>query len=168
MVVAVLSAICAAPASASSGGTEFGGTAPSIPATASSVTCRTLCGSFTTARPGSSIRVLGSSVQDVTQVVFLGGRGRADDVSAPATVVDGAHVDAIVPTGARSGRLELVNGDGATSRPTRKALRISAGAVPGGLAARVAQRRVLFDGTTQATLDLYGGGASGARGSLDL
>src|SRR5438874_10560569 len=113
MVVAVLSALsAAAPASASNGGTAFGGgTAPSVPATASTVTCRTLCGSFTTARPGSTVRVLGSAMQDVAQVVFLGGKGRADDVSAPATIVDAARLDAVVPTGARSGRVALLNGD---------------------------------------------------------
>ena len=59
MVMAVLSAIAAAPAHAQYGGAAFGGgTAPSVPATASTVTCRTLCGSFTTARPGSTVRGL--------------------------------------------------------------------------------------------------------------
>src|SRR3954451_13176609 len=168
MVVAVLSAICAAPASASTGGTAFGGAAPSVPATASTVTCRTLCGSFTAARPGSSVRVLGSSLQDVTQVVFLGGKSGADDVSAPATVVDATHVDAVVPQGARSGRVELLNADGAASRATRKRLRITTAAATGGLAARVAQSRVLFDGTTPATLDLYGGPAAQGGVSIDL
>jgi murein DD-endopeptidase MepM/ murein hydrolase activator NlpD len=168
MVVAVLNAIAAAPAAASTGGTAFGGAAPSIPATASSVTCRTLCASFATARPGSSIRVLGSSMQEVAQVVFLGGKGSADDVSAAAIVVDSGHVDAVVPTGARSGRVQLLNADGAASRATRKPLRISSSAADGALAARVVQRRVLFDGTTPATLDLYGGRASDAGVSVDL
>jgi murein DD-endopeptidase MepM/ murein hydrolase activator NlpD len=168
MVVAVLSAICAVPAQASTGGTAFGGAAPSIPATASSVTCRTLCGSFTTARPGSSVRVLGSGMQEVTQVVFLGAKGSADDVSAPATVADGARVDAVVPAGARSGRVQVLNADGAASRATRKPLRISSAVAAGALAARVAQRRVLFDGTTKATLDLYGGTAADDGVSIDL
>jgi len=171
MVVAMLSAISAAPASASNGGTAFGdsGTAtPSIAPVASSVTCRTSCGSLTTARPGSAVRVLGSQVANVTQVVFLGGKSHADDVSAPATVADAVHVDAVVPQGARSGPVELVNADGTTSRATRKRLRISTTAATGGLDARVAQRRVLFDGTTPATLDLYGGTASPDGVSIDL
>jgi hypothetical protein len=169
MVVAVLSATCVAPASASNGGTAFGGgMAPSVPASASTVTCRTLCGSFTTARPGSSVRVLGAGIQGVTQVVFLGGKSSSDDVSASATIVDSAHVDAVVPQGARSGRVELVNADGATSRPTRKRLRVTTATAAGNLAARVAQRRVLFDGTTPATLDLYGGAASDSGVSVDL
>src|SRR5882724_12283853 len=165
MVMAVLSAIVAAPASASTGGTAFGGSdvaAPPAPPVASSVTCRTGCGSLTTARPGSAIRVLGSKLAGVTQVVFTGGKGRADDVSAPATVADATHVDAVVPQGARSGRVQLVNADGVASHLTRKPLRVSAAAGTGALAARVAQRRVLFDGTTKATLDLYGGTASDA------
>jgi hypothetical protein len=168
MVMAALSAV-GAPASASTGGTAFGGgTAPSVPATASTVTCRTLCGSFTRARPGSSVRVLGAGMADVTQVVFLGGRSSTDDVSAPATVVDATHVDAVVPQGARSGRIQLVNADGAASRSTRKRLSITTATAAGSLAARVAQRRVLFDGTTPATLDLYGGTASNSGVSVDL
>jgi murein DD-endopeptidase MepM/ murein hydrolase activator NlpD len=171
MVVVVLSAMCAAPASASTGGTAYGGSdvaAPSIPPVASTVTCRTGCASLTTARPGSAIRVLGADVSNVTQVVFNGGKGHADDVSAPATVADAVHVDAVVPQGARSGRVQLVNTDGTASRVTRKPLQITTSAAAGGLAARVAQRRVLFDGTTPATLDLYGGTAAAEGVSIDL
>jgi murein DD-endopeptidase MepM/ murein hydrolase activator NlpD len=170
MVVAVLSAVFCAPVSADSGGTAAGsgGTAASIPATASAITCRTGCSSLTTARPGSSVRVLGADMSDVTQVVFIGRRGSADDVSAPAVVLDSAHVDAIVPAGARSGRVQVLNADGAASRPTRKRLHIAAAAAAGGFAARIAQRRVLFDGATKATLDLYGGSSSATGVGVDL
>lgn len=170
MVMAVLCAVSAAPASASNGGTAAsgGGTVASPPATASSITCRTACGSLTTARPGSTVRILGADMADVSQVVFLGGRGHADDVSAPATVVDATHVDATVPAGAHSGRVEVLNAGGAASRPTKKGLRVASSPTTGGLAARVAQRRVLFDGTTKATLDLYGGTASDSGVAVDL
>src|SRR5438477_11974262 len=159
MVLAVLNALAAVPAAASNGGTAFGGgvAAPAVPPVASTVTCRTGCSSLTTARPGSTVRVLGSQLDGVTQVVFTGGNGSADDVSAPATAIDSAHVDAVVPQGARPGRVQLVHTDGVASKATRKALRVSATAGAGALAARVAQPRVLFDGTTKATLDLYGG-----------
>jgi murein DD-endopeptidase MepM/ murein hydrolase activator NlpD len=169
--LAVLNAVAAMPASASTGGTAFGGASadvPSVPAVASTVTCRTGCSSLTTARPGSTVRVLGSQLSGVTQVVFTGAKGRADDVSAPATIADAAHVDAVVPQGARTGRVQLVNADGVTSKATRKALRVSSAAGTGGLGARVAQRRVLFDGATPATLDLYGGSAAGSGVSIDL
>jgi murein DD-endopeptidase MepM/ murein hydrolase activator NlpD len=169
MVLAVLNAVAAVPAAASNGGTAFGGSsAPSVAAVASTVTCRTGCTSLTTARPGSTVRVLGSQLAGVTQVVFTGGKGSADDVSAPATVVDAAHVDAVVPQGARTGRVQLVNADGVASKATRKGLRVASTAAAGALAARVAQRRVLFDGTTKATLDLYGGTASDSGVSIDL
>ena len=171
MVLAVLNAVAATPAAASNGGTAFGGTpasAPAVPPVASTVTCRTGCSSLTTARPGSTVRVLGSQLDGVTQVVFTGGNGSADDVSAPATAIDSAHVDAVVPQGARTGRVQLVNTDGVASKATRKALRVSATAGAGALAARVAQPRVLFDGTTKATLDLYGGTASDSGVSIDL
>jgi murein DD-endopeptidase MepM/ murein hydrolase activator NlpD len=172
MVIAVLNAVAAAPAAASpTGGTVFGGsdvTAPSVAPVASTVTCRTGCSSLTTARPGSTVRVLGSQLAGVTQVVFTGGNGRADDVSAPATAVDAAHVDAVVPQGARTGRVQLVNADGVASRVTRKALRVSSTARAVGLAAQVSQRRVLFDGTTKATLDVYGGTAADGGVSIDL
>src|SRR5215470_7928784 len=100
MVMAVLGATscAAASAAASTGATDFGGTSatpPSTPPIAASVTCRTGCGSLTTARPGSTVRVVGAQLADVTQVVFTGGKGRADDVSAPATAVDATHVDAV-------------------------------------------------------------------------
>src|SRR5689334_13805742 len=130
MVMAVLYAAAgtSALASPSTGGTAFGGApaaAPSAPPVASSVTCRTACSSLTTARPGSSIRVLGSQLAAVTQVVFTGGRGSADDVSAPATIVDATHVDAVVPQGARSGGIQLVNRDGISSHATLKPLHVS-------------------------------------------
>src|SRR3954449_7482494 len=150
MVIAVLNAVAAAPAAASpTGGTVFGGsdvTAPSVAPVASTVTCRTGCAALTTARPGSTVRVLGSQVAGVTQVVFTGAKGRADDVSAPAAVVDAVHVDAVVPQGARTGHVQLVTADGTASKVTRRPLRVSATAAPGGLAARVAQSRVMFDG----------------------
>ena len=171
MVMAVLYAFAVAPALAQNGGTAFGGASPTVPSdppVASTVTCRTGCSSLTTARPGSSIRVLGSQLAAVTQVVFTGGKGSADDVSAPATVVDATHVQAVVPQGARTGRIQLVNADGVASRLTRKALRVSRAVSTGALAARVAQRRVLFDGTNRATLDLYGGTASASGVSIDL
>lgn len=171
MVMAVLNAVAVAPAVASTGGTAFGGSdavAPTPPPVASTVTCRTGCASLATARPGSTIRVLGSQLANVTQVVFTGGRGRADDVSAPATVADATHVDAVVPQGARSGRVQLVNADGVASRATRKPLRVTSSTAAGAMAARVAQRRVLFDGTTKATLDLYGGTASDSGVTIDL
>jgi hypothetical protein len=114
------------------------------------------------------VRVLGAQLNGVTQVVFTGGKGSADDVSAPATVVDQAHVDAVVPQGARTGRVQLVNADGIPSKPTRRTLRVSSTTSAGALAARVSQRRVLFDGTTKATLDLYGGTASDNGVSIDL
>jgi hypothetical protein len=105
MVLAVLSAICAAaPASASApstGGTAFGGSAAPVPSApppvASAVTCRIGCSALTGARPGGTVRVLGSQLSAVTQVVFAGRRGSADDVSAPARIVDATHIEAVVP-----------------------------------------------------------------------
>ena len=176
MVVAVLSAGFAVPAAASTapstGGAAYGGAAAPVPAApapvASSMTCRTGCSALTRVAPGGTIRVLGSRVAAVTQVVFAGGRGSADDVSAPATVIDATHVEAVVPQGAHSGPVRLVNGDGTASRPTRAKLRIARGSGSGALAARVAARRVLIDGTAPATLELYGGSAAANGVSIDL
>jgi murein DD-endopeptidase MepM/ murein hydrolase activator NlpD len=169
--MALLGAVSAAPASASNGGTSADAVAPahaSVPATSSSVTCRTACGSLTAARPGSTIRVRGDNMGGVTQVVFLGARRHTDDVSAPATVIDAGSVEAMVPAGARTGRVQVVNADGTASRPTKKALQVGSAATTGGLAARVARGRVFVDGTQKATLDLYGGTASDGGVSIDL
>lgn len=174
MVVAALSAWFAAPASAAApatGGTPFGGASAPVPSApppvARTVTCRTGCSALTTARPGGTVSVLGSRLGGVTQVVFTGGRGSADDVSAPAQVVDATHVVAVVPQGARTGPVALLDAGGTSSRPTKGRLAIGAGGGAGALAARVVQRRVLVDGTP-ATLELYGGTASGTGLSIDL
>ena len=54
------------------------------------------------------------------------------------------------------------------SRDAQAAARRATPISTGALAARVAQRRVLFDGTNRATLDLYGGTASDSGVSIDL
>jgi murein DD-endopeptidase MepM/ murein hydrolase activator NlpD len=171
MVMALLGAVFAAPASASNGGTsaDVPAVVPALPRpTASSVTCRTTCGSLTAARPGSTVRVRGTNMGAVSQVVFLGGRGRTDDVSAPATLAGTGAVDAVVPAGARSGTVEVITPDGTASRPTKKKLQVGSSGTAGGLAARVASSRVFFDGTQHATLDLYGGTSAGDGVSIDL
>jgi hypothetical protein len=169
MVMALLGAVSAAPASASNGGTSADAPTPaSVPATVASVTCRAVCSSLTAARPGSTVRVRGDNMGAVSQVLFLGGRGHADDVSAPATVIDAGGVDAMVPAGARSGRVQVINADGIASRPTKKPLKVGSAATTGGLAARVARNRVFYDGTQKATLDLYGGTAAGEGVAIDL
>src|SRR5258705_11222580 len=120
MVMAVLSAFVAAPASASTGGTAFGGSdvaAPPAPPVASSVTCRTGCGSLTTARPGSAIRVLGSKLAGVTQVVFTGGKGPADDASAPAAVAQAPPVGPGGPQGPPPGPVRRGTPAPAAPRP---------------------------------------------------
>lgn len=96
----------------------------------------------------------------VQQVVFLGGSGTTDDVSAPAVRPRSQRVDVRVPGGAKPGPLLVVNGDGAPSPASRDAIAFDTTATdlataPGGpVAARANAQKVFFDGTRTASLDL--------------
>src|SRR4051812_44904979 len=106
--MAVLGVAGALPGVATAGN---GGTFASVPGSISSVTCRSLCAGLQRAQPGSTVRVTGEGLADAGQIVFLGARGPADDVSAPATVIDETAVEAMVPSGARTGKVVVVNAD---------------------------------------------------------
>ena len=122
MVMAVLNAAQVAPAAASNGGTAFGGAPAAAPRAADRVD-RHLphrLRSLATAPPGSSIRVLGLAAgrRDAGRVHRRQGPRRRR--LGARHVADATHVDAVVPQGARSGPVQLVNADGVASRATRK------------------------------------------------
>jgi murein DD-endopeptidase MepM/ murein hydrolase activator NlpD len=116
-------------------------------------TCRTHCSALDAARPGSVVRVGGEGLQSVTELVFLGGAGREDDVRAPAEATPGT-AEAEVPPTAATGPVAVVTADGSVSAPTTRALRIG---VPGAPAvqAAVAAQKVFFGGRRAATLDVF-------------
>ena len=56
---------------------------------------------------GGQVQIVGRDLARVRTVTFRGGRGRRDDVTVRARHVRPTHVEALVPSRARTGRIEL-------------------------------------------------------------
>lgn len=65
---------------------------------------------------GAQVRMLGTDLRRVRQVVFRGGSGARDDVKARVTHAGTRHADVQVPGKARTGPLDLVMRGGSTTR----------------------------------------------------
>jgi murein DD-endopeptidase MepM/ murein hydrolase activator NlpD len=138
---AVLACVLAASSAAlgqSGGSGAYGGSrfyeTPSI----MSLQCRAACSasasatqSGTISRTGSvavrekgTLRIRGRSLDDVNQVVFLGGAGRGDNMGAAPVAATPGYVDVKVPVGPSSGRIVLLNPDGHASRPSTAVVRV--------------------------------------------
>jgi len=131
-----------------------GGAYASQPATIKGVSCVAGCAGIDAAQAGSLLRVRGRAMRDVAKIVFLGGRGNADNVVARVLKARGKSVDVTVPERASSGRLRAVNGDGASSKPSRGVVAVHSGETGGALDARVVGRRVFYDAARPARIDL--------------
>ena len=152
-VVAVVCGVClTAPAGASAA--RSGGAYASEPATISDVACVAGCASVGAAKVGSVLRVRGSTMRAVAKVVFLGGKGTADNVVARVLKARRGSVDVAVPEKATSGPLRAVNKDGARSSVSRAAVSVQHGADSAVLDVRVVGRRVFYDAARPARLDL--------------
>ncbi len=140
------------PASARAGA---GGTFASKPAKITSVACVTGCASVDAAKAGSLLRIRGEAMKSVEKVVFLGGGGHADNVTARALRARLKSVDVVVPETAPSGRLRTVNDDGARSAASRAVITVARGATgSAALDVRVTGRRVFYGAARQARVDL--------------
>jgi murein DD-endopeptidase MepM/ murein hydrolase activator NlpD len=84
------------------------------------VSCIRRCASRKRARPGSTVRVLGSGLSGVDRIVFLGSTGRADDVPAKVRPGSDARIDVKVPFDAITGRLSAQVDGGPKSRPSKR------------------------------------------------
>ena len=84
---------------------------------------------------GARVIIRGSELEATETLLFRGGSGRRDDVSAAPSSVAPRRVEAIVPRGARTGRVTLLSPVG-TRATTRSPVRIYAAppvdAAPGG------------------------------------
>jgi murein DD-endopeptidase MepM/ murein hydrolase activator NlpD len=133
----------AAPASVSGG-------AQSAPrATVDTVSCRSSC-TRSGARPGGLLRLRGRNLENARQIVFLGGRGPADDVRAPAARPKARTVDVRVPAGAKRGRVRVIDARGRRGRVSRRTVTIAAPAVP---QAESGVPKVFFDAASPARFD---------------
>ena len=152
VVVIACGAGLVAPASASA---SAGGAFASAPATIKSVSCVAGCAGADTAKPGSLLRLRGTSMRDVAKIVFLGGGGHADNATVSVLKARRESVDVTVPEKATSGRLRAVNGDGARSAASRAAVSVHRGAASSAaLDVRVVGRRVFYDAARPARIDL--------------
>lgn len=123
------------------------------------ITCRTACAGLDIVRAGGIVRVTGDGMDGARTVVFTGAKATGDEVSAPAVSVSPDAVDVVVPAGAVSGPVQVLDAAGAASRRTRKRITIasatrasSAAAVP---AARVDVKKVFFRGPHRATVSVF-------------
>ena len=116
----VLCALVAAPAAAaqsSGGGTTYVAT-PKV----SKVTCLRSCASKQRARGGSVLKITGTALASVDQMIYLGSYGRSDDVSVKVRPGSDQRISARVPIGAVTGPISLSTPAGGRSAPTKPVL----------------------------------------------
>jgi murein DD-endopeptidase MepM/ murein hydrolase activator NlpD len=84
----------------------------------SKVACVRRCASKHRAKGGSTVKLTGSGLGSVSEVVFNGSYGRGDDVEVAVRPRSDTKVSVRVPVGAISGPVTVVTAQGAKSRPT--------------------------------------------------
>jgi murein DD-endopeptidase MepM/ murein hydrolase activator NlpD len=141
-------AASAAPAIAGSGG-AYSSTRAKI----TSVQCLAGCSGFDSAKTGSVLRVRGTAMGQVSKIVFLGGKGYADDVRATVSRRSETLAEVMVPAKAPSGHLRAINGDGLRSKVSKPMVTIKVGG-SGPLQTRVVGQRVFQGAARKAQLDL--------------
>lgn len=116
------------------------------------------------------MRVVGDALQAAAKVIFLGGKGPADDVTAPVIAAAATSADVIVPVGARTGRLRIVTADGRRSRQSTRVLRLGRVTAAGSplVEARVDAKRVFLDGRRKASVSFFVAGRATAQVAVQL
>jgi murein DD-endopeptidase MepM/ murein hydrolase activator NlpD len=82
------------------------------------VSCVSRCASKRRAQGGSMLKIRGTGLATVEEVVFHGSYGKGDDVTAAVRPGSDTKLRARVPGGAVTGPLSVTTAEGATSRPT--------------------------------------------------
>jgi murein DD-endopeptidase MepM/ murein hydrolase activator NlpD len=112
---------------------------PSVIPKLSAIACRSECGAHTKSASNngqtrvhakSVLRIKGRGMRTVQKIVFLGGRGSADDVFATPTRVTDGVVTVPVPASASSGRIVATTSDGWSSKPTKAPVSVHQHAPP--------------------------------------
>lgn len=162
---AVIATTVTAPASA-----QLGGVGASSPPSISDVTCSTNCAGLDKVKPGSTLRVSGARMSSARKVVFLGKKGKKDDVEATVTAKDITGADVRIPAKAKAGKVKVVNGDGNESKPSPKPIKVVRASVKGKrLEARAESKRTfVFDGTQKTALRFFVGGNGAAQVTITL
>lgn len=109
------SATLGTPAAAASDG---GGTVFVAKPEVTKVSCLRKCASRHRAQGGSTVKIAGDELEDVTAVVFMGSTGRADDAHTKVRSGSSKRVQAKVPIGAVTGPVSVVTAAGVHSPRT--------------------------------------------------
>jgi murein DD-endopeptidase MepM/ murein hydrolase activator NlpD len=148
-----LAAGAAMPAAAATGGAMASDPKP-LPAI-TEIACAARCSSLDAVAPGSLLRVRGTAMGGVRKVAFLGARGAADDVIAPALRARVKSVDVLVPERAPSGPVLAINSDGGQSAVSRAAVSVRRAQAGGSaLDVRVVGKQVFVGAARPARVDL--------------
>lgn len=107
-------AVAAQPAAARTdpaGGMVAGGGASASPGPSlTGLSCLVGCLDLAAVQPGATLRLHGADLGAVSSVVFAGGAGAADDVTAKPVKVTGTSVDVVVPVDVADGPLRVAAG----------------------------------------------------------
>src|SRR3954453_14189340 len=109
----IAAAIAGAPAAFAQ---DTGGASSSTAPQPESVSCWKRCAALDAAQPGSTVRVYGRELEQVDEVVFLGGAGPDDDGWVKSAKARSHTVYVRVPPKAVGGPLLLINLDGTPSK----------------------------------------------------
>jgi len=132
-----------------------GGAFATAPAAIKATSCLAGCASVDAAAPGTVLRIGGTNMRDVREVVFIGGAGNRDNTIARVVRAGINSVDVIVPPYASSGRLRAVKTDGSRSAPSRVVVSIMRKTVStDALQLRVVGQRVFAAAFRRARIDL--------------
>jgi murein DD-endopeptidase MepM/ murein hydrolase activator NlpD len=141
------------PAAASTGGAMA--SEPTPTAVITEVACVARCDSLDAVAPGALLRLRGTTMKSISKVAFLGARGAADDVIAPALRARVKSVDVLVPEQAVSGPLLAINRDGGQSAASRAAVSVRrAAGSDSALDVRIVGSRVFVGAARPARVDL--------------
>ena len=108
-------AVPGAASAASSGGGAVIPQAPSVSGVRCVATPNMACAARRSVVRGGRARIAGRSLQTASKVVFLGRKTRSDDIAVRPRHRNDGHVDALVPSKARSGRIAVVDTMGRTA-----------------------------------------------------
>jgi hypothetical protein len=108
----------APPAASQSAAEAAGGGSHLAKPKVAKVSCLRRCAVRKRAQAGSTLKIAGTGLLTVTQVVFQGSEGPGDDVLAPVRAGSDTRIRARVPAAAVSGPLAVVTRDGLSSNPS--------------------------------------------------
>jgi hypothetical protein len=138
--------------------------------TVTRLACAARCGAGGTVRPGSVVRLRGTSLSQADEVVFMGAPGEADDVVAETAVARKTSADVRVPLGAASGPVSVVDRGGAFSAPSVAPVVFDAAPTPAPAPVELGVRapRFVYDAALPATLTYVVHGPAPVAVAVDL